>query len=174
MHSNTGSRNPAAIDRVETSMRFNDFLSLPDFESAARRRLPRAVFGFVSGGAEEELSLKENRVAFERIGFLPRGLRGTDQRHAAQQLWGREYRAPFGIAPMGIAGMCRYRADMDLAGAAHASGLPFILSGSSNVPLEEIQKLAPGSWYQGYFPGDTARIDRILQRLQAAAPTCLW
>jgi len=149
-------------------MGFNGFLSLPDFESAARRRLPKAVFGFVAGGAEEELSLQENRAAFTRLGFLPKGLRGTAFRHTRQKLWGREYLAPFGVAPMGIAGMCRYRADMDLACAAQAAGLPFVLSGSSNVPIEEIQRIAPGSWYQGYFPGDTARIERILQRLQSA------
>lgn len=149
-------------------MSFSGFLSLRDFESAARQRLPHAVFGFVAGGSEEEHSLRANRDAFGRIGFLPRGLRGIALRNASRSLWGQTYRAPFGIAPMGIAGMCRYKADLDLACAAHAAGLPFILSGSSNVPLEEIQRLAPGSWYQGYFPGDTDRMERILQRLLAA------
>ena len=149
-------------------MRLSGYLSLADFESAARRRLPRAVYGFVSGGSEQEQSLQENRAAFARLGFLPRGLRGADRRDPGRTLWGRAYQAPFGIAPMGIAGMCRQGADLDLARAAHAAGLPFILSGSSNVPLEDILPQAPGTWYQGYFPGDTARLERILQRLRAA------
>jgi len=149
-------------------MAFSHFHSLDDFESAARRRLPRAVFGFVAGGAEAEHSLRENRAAFTRVGFVPRGLRDVSRRSADVTLWGRSHPLPVGIAPMGIAGMCRHEADLALAQAAHAAGLPFILSGSSNVPLERIQQLAPGTWYQAYFPGDTARMERILQRLQAA------
>ena len=149
-------------------MKLDRYLSLADFERAARQRLPRTVYGFVSGGTEDERTLHANSAAFEQLGFVARGLRNVSQRTTSTELWGEKFAAPIGIAPMGIAAMCRYECDLALAHGAHDAQVPFILSGSSNVPLETIQQQAPGFWYQGYFAGDTERIARIIARLKAA------
>ncbi|MDS1139124.1 alpha-hydroxy acid oxidase [Pusillimonas sp. SM2304] len=149
-------------------MNLTPFLSLADFEAAARRTLPHAVYGYVFGGTEDSLSVKANRAVFDRLGFRPRGLTGVANRSQSVNVWGTEYPSPVGIAPMGVTAICRYRCDMDLAVAARSRGLPYVLSGASNVALEDIQENPGGAWYQGYFPGDKQRLERIVQRLLRA------
>lgn len=149
-------------------MNLTPFLSLADFEAAARRKLPHAVYGYVFGGTEDSLSVKANREVFDRLGFRPRGLTGVANRSQSVNVWGTDYPSPVGIAPMGVTAICRYRCDMELAVAARSRGLPYVLSGASNVALEDIQDNPGGAWYQGYFPGDKQRLERIVQRLLRA------
>ena len=144
------------------------FLSVADYERGARRRLPNCVSGYVAGGTEDEVSLRANRRIFDTYGFLPRGLCDVAKRQTSIELWGQTFSMPVGIAPTGLAAMVAHDGDLMLATAAKAAGVPFIISGASNVPLEEIQKHAPGCWYQAYFPGDIARIGRIADRISAA------
>lgn len=144
------------------------FLSVADFEREAARRLPRLVHAFVAGGVEDEVTLRANRAAFERLMLRPRGFAGVSDIRQEVELWGRCYASPIGIAPMGVTAICRRDCDLELARAARAAGIPFILSGVSTYPLEELERQAPGTWYQGYLPGDTDRLGRILGRLERA------
>lgn len=144
------------------------FLSLADFEAAARRRLPHAVFEYVVGGTEDGLSVRANRACFDALPMRPRGLAGVAGRSQSVSLWGMAYPSPVGIAPMGVTAICRRRCDMALARAARSRGLPYVISGASCVALEEIQADPGGAWYQGYFPGDTQRLQRIIERLKRA------
>ncbi len=144
------------------------FLSVADYEAAACRRLPRCISGFVQGGTEDGRSVRENRRAFDDWVFRPRGLNNVSERNTSTVLWGKEYSMPLGIAPTGLAALVAHDGDLQLARAAKNARVPFIISGSSSVPLEELQAQAPGSWYQAYFPGDRERIARILQRLLSA------
>ncbi|NYT61164.1 alpha-hydroxy-acid oxidizing protein [Alcaligenaceae bacterium] len=150
-------------------MNLDSYFSVADFEAAARRLLPRAVYGYVVGGTEDGLTVNANRQCFDQLMFRPRGLMGVAARSQTVQLWDRSYPSPIGIAPMGITAICRRQCDMELAKAARAKGLPFVLSGVSNTPLETIQAATGGgTWYQGYFPGDTERLERIIDRLRKA------
>ncbi len=143
------------------------FLALDDFATAARRRLPRMLHGFVAGAAETDQSLRDNRAAFAEWGFVPRALRDTAARDAAVALLGEAHAAPFGIAPMGAAAICAWRADIALARAATAAGIPMVTSASSLIPQEEIA--AAGSrWYQAYLPGEEARIAPLVERVARA------
>jgi L-lactate dehydrogenase (cytochrome) len=143
-------------------------LALDDFEPLARRRLPRAIFGYVAGAAETRASLHANRDAFGDWAFVPRVLRNVAGRSQATTLFGREWAAPFGIAPMGIAALSAYDGDRVLARAAAAAGIPFVLSGTSLTRMEDVMGVAPGSWFQAYLPGDTARIDALIERVRRA------
>lgn len=148
-------------------MRLDQFLSVADFERRARAVLPHAVFGYVNGGTEDCLTLEANRAALRGVQFRPKGLVGVAQRSQTVQLWGRTYSHPFGIAPMGVTAMCRYRCESDLAKAAADAGIPFVLSGLSTLPMEQLREAAPGFWYQGYIPGDKEVIRPLMQRLKA-------
>jgi L-lactate dehydrogenase (cytochrome) len=143
-------------------------LSIADYERSAIKRLPRCVAGYVCGGTEDERSLRENRRSFDAYGFVPRGLKDVSARHTRTMLWGTEYAMPLGVAPTGLAGLVAHDCDLLLADAAHRAKVPFVISGSSNVPLEEIQKASPGCWYQAYFPGDRERMARMVARLRHA------
>ncbi|WP_149535533.1 alpha-hydroxy acid oxidase [Siccirubricoccus phaeus] len=144
------------------------FLSLEDFERAAKRHLPRMLYGFVSGAVETDASLRANRAAFQDWAFLPRVLVDVQPRHTEVELFGRRYAAPFGIAPMGASALSAYRGDLVFARTAHAAGIPMILSASSLIRLEEVQEAGPGAWYQAYLPGEPGRIIPLVDRVAAA------
>nr|WP_294864443.1 alpha-hydroxy acid oxidase [uncultured Pseudogulbenkiania sp.] len=143
-------------------------LALDDFEALARQRLPRPIFGYVAGAAEDNASLRDNRAAFGDYGFQTRVLVDVSQRNQSVELFGRRYAAPFGVAPMGISALSAYRGDIVLARAGQAANIPAILSGTSLIPLEEVIEQAPGTWFQAYLPGDPARIDALVQRVARA------
>ena len=142
--------------------------SLDDFEEAARRHLPRPIFGYVNGAAETNRSLRDNREAFGEWGFVPGVLIDVSKRDASVELFGRRHAWPFGIAPMGIAALWAYRGDLVLAAAAAEANIPFIMSGSSLIRLEEVAAQSPGSWFQAYLPGDQAQIDALIERVRLA------
>lgn len=143
-------------------------LSLHDFEARARRVLPRPIFGYVSGAAEDNHSRDDNRNVFDEYGFTTRVLRNVSARVQNVDLFGETFSAPFGIAPMGINALSGYRGDIVLARAAAAAGIASIMSGSSLIPLEDVAAAAPSTWFQAYLPGDWERIDPLLTRIARA------
>ena len=143
-------------------------MALDDLEGRARRFLPRPVFGYIAGAAETNSSLRANRAAFQDWGFVPRVLIDTSRRSQARGVFGQEYAAPFGIAPMGASALAAYRGDLVLARAAAQASIPYIMSASSLIPLEEVAKANPAGWFQAYLPGEPARIIAQMDRVAAA------
>ncbi|KUZ87643.1 2-hydroxy-acid oxidase [Burkholderia ubonensis] len=160
-------RQPAAGAGVSPRA-LRNVLSLHDFEARARRILPRPIFGYVSGAAEDNRTLDDNRAVFDEYGLLTRVLRDVSQRQQTVELFGQRFASPFGIAPMGINALSTYRGDIVLARAAKAAGIVSIMSGSSLIPLEDVAEAAPGTWFQAYIPGDHARISALLERIARA------
>ena len=157
-----------AVRRAETvARRFAKFLALGDFEAAARRHLPYMLYDFIAGGAETNSSIRSNRESFEHYSFIPRVLTDVSKRQHRKTLFGRPYAAPFGIAPMGAGSICAYRSDIVMARAASDRGIPMIVSASSLIPLEEIRRAGPTTWYQAYLPGDPKRIEPLVERVAA-------
>jgi len=143
-------------------------LALDDFEPAARRRLPRPLFGYIAGAVETNASLKDNRAAFGEWAFKPNYLVDVSHRSIETTVLGQRFSAPFGIAPMGISAMMAYRGDLVLARAARDAGIPMIMSGSSLIPMEELHAEYPGAWFQAYLPGEPERIAKLVDRVQRA------
>ena len=143
-------------------------LCLDDFEPHARRMLPKPLFGYIAGASETGASLRGNAASFGRHAFRPRVLADVSKRSQRTHLLGRDYDAPFGIAPMGISALMAYRGDLVLAEAAEAAGIPMIMSGSSLIPLEEVAAAAPSAWFQAYLPGEPDRIDALVDRVAVA------
>jgi L-lactate dehydrogenase (cytochrome) len=154
-----GSAVPRALQR---------YLSLDDFEQTARRRLPKFLYGYISGGAETDAAVADNRRAFEEYGFIPRVLNDVSGREQTTKLFGKTYASPFGIPPMGSAALCAYRGDVVLARAAAAMNVPMCLSASSLITLEDIRRENPAAWYQAYLAGDAARIEPLVDRVADA------
>ena len=150
-----------------------DILCLDDFETAARKRLPRPIFAYYSGGVETNQSLRDNRSAFQELGFVPRALANVAGRSTETSLFGERYSAPFGIAPMGLSALSCYRGDIVLARAAEKAGIPMIMSATSLIRLEEVKQAAPKAWFQAYLPGTTERIEALIDRIAAAGHTNL-
>ncbi len=155
----------APFTGIDSDRRLRNLLSLNDFEAAAKRVLPRPIFGYVAGAAEDNQTLHANNAAFADWAFLPRVLRNVSKRSQSISLFGQSFASPFGIAPMGMAVLSGYQGDIALARAAAAMHIPFVMSGSSLTKLEVVMAAAPGSWFQAYLPGELGRIDALLQRV---------
>src|SRR5688572_10961566 len=142
-----------------------NMLSLDDFERAARRHLPKPVFAYVSGAVEDSLSVRDNRAAFEEIGFVPRVLVDVSGASTECELFGERYAAPFGVAPMGISALSAYRGDLVQAQAARAANIPMIMSATSLIRMEDVCTACPGTWFQAYMPAPPkipALVDRVI------------
>ncbi|QRF58349.1 alpha-hydroxy acid oxidase [Variovorax paradoxus] len=125
--------------------------SIADLRTLARRRLPRAVFDFFDGGAEDERTLVGNGRAFERWQLAPRVLVDVADASSACSLLGAPAGMPAAIAPTGAAGFGWRGADLALARAAARMGLPYTLSSSATAAIETIAEQAPGRlWFQAY------------------------
>lgn len=114
--------------------------------------MPRAIFDFFDGGAEDELTLRSNREAFERIRLLPRVLVNVSAVDSSRELLGRTASVPFAIAPTGAVGFGWPGGDVAIARAAAAAGIPYTLSTSATASIERIAREAPGRlWFQAYI-----------------------
>ena len=148
--------------------RLSQVLCLDDFEAAARKHLPRPVFGYIVEAAETRATLVDNRAAFREWAFLPRVLTDVSGRAQRTTLFGHDYAAPFGIAPMGISALSAYRGDLVLARTAGAADIPMIMSSSSLIPMEALARECPAAWFQAYLPGDPAQITALVERAARA------
>ena len=157
---------PATALNLPAALR--DVLCLDDFEAKARRHLPRPIFGYIAGAAENNRSRDDNRAVFDEYGFTTRTLVDVSRRSQEVELFGVRYSSPFGIAPMGINALSAYRGDLVLARAAQQAGIVSIMSGTSLIPMETVAQAAPKTWFQAYLPGDPARIEALVQRVAQA------
>lgn len=150
-------------------MSLQSAVNVDDLALLARRRLPRVVYDYVAGGAEDEVTLKANRDAFAKMAFRPRILVGGEI-DTTCYLFGQRYESPFMIGPTGLNGLLWPDGDLCLARAAAAAGIGFTLSTASNISLEELARSAPGpkNWFQLYPWGKPALSARLLERAEAA------
>src|SRR3954470_8546069 len=111
-------------------------VSIEDLRQIARRRLPRAIFDFFDGGAEDEGTLRENRAAFERVRLLPKVLVDVSAVDLKTEIFGKTSALPLAIAPTGGIGAGRFGADLMLARAAKAYEIPFTLATPATASIE--------------------------------------
>jgi len=140
-----------------------------DLRDMAKRRLPKWLFEFVDRGTEEEVALRNNREAFERIRFSPRMLVDVSGRKLDTTIYGKEHKMPIGIAPTGAAGMMWYKGELALARAARDAGIPFSLATGSITSMEEIAGEVGGTlWMQLYMWADRKLSHQLVRRASAA------
>ena len=161
---------PATVTRAQSAVprALKRYLALDDFEPTARRLIPKFLYGYISGGAETDASVRDNRKSFDEYGFVPRVLNDVSGRNQTTTLFGKTYASPFGIPPMGSSALCAYRGDIVLTRAAAAANVPMILSASSLITLEDVRRENQQAWYQAYLAGVAERIEPLVDRVAAA------
>ena len=146
-----------------------DCYSIADLRALARRRLPRAVFDFYDGGAEDERTLAGNLDAYGRWRLLPRVLVNVAHATTDCELLGAPAGLPAVIAPTGAAGFGHRGADLALARAAAQRGIPYALSSSATTTIEAIADQAPGRhWFQAYVLRNQPFFWQLVERARAA------
>ena len=142
--------------------------SVADYRRIARRRLPRGVFDYVDGGAEDELTLQRNSEAFGRLEFRPRVLADVGQVDISTSLLGRHLPAPVILAPTGFTRIVTAGGELDVARAAARAGLPYTLSTMATRSVEEVAAVSDGPrWFQVYVWRDRALVKDLLARAAA-------
>jgi (S)-mandelate dehydrogenase len=127
-------------------------LNIDDLRRMSRRRLTKALFEFCDRGSEDEVAMRDNRAALDRIKLLPRVLQDVSARDPGITLFGKKQALPILIGPTGIAGWLWYRAEIAMARAAADAGVPFTLSSTANTPMETVLAEGGGTqWYQLYI-----------------------
>lgn len=127
-------------------------ITIDDLRSAARRRLPKLVFDFIDGGARDERSLSDNRLAFDAWHLVPRVGVDVSQRQLGTTLLGKAIALPLVLAPTGLAGLFHPRGEMLACRAATKAGIPFCLSTNAIASIEAVAEAVPDSarWFQLY------------------------
>ena len=143
-------------------------LALDDFDGEARRRIPRPIYGYISGGVETNASMRANRAVWDELNFIPRSLVDTSARSLATTLMGSHYDLPFGIPPMGGTAMACADGDVALARAAARANIPMVVSGAALTPLERIKQEGKTAWFQAYLPGEEDVIRALVERVERA------
>jgi L-lactate dehydrogenase (cytochrome) len=150
------------------------YVNVEDLRRRARRNLPRAVFDFIDGGAEDEQSLRLNRSAFERITFRPRVFVDVSHIDQRTRVFGQPLDSPIILAPTGLCGMAAARGEILAARAAGRTGVIFTLSTMSAVNIEDTMQSAPGShWFQLYVWRDRELTRSLVDRAAAAGYSAL-
>ena len=144
-------------------------VSIEDLRLKAKRKLPRCIFDFYDGGAEDELTLNANRQSFQNVMLTPRILRGVDKVDTRVDMLGETCGLPIAIAPTGALGYGKHGADLAIAKAAAAKGLIYTLSSSATTSIEHIAREAPGRhWFQAYILKNKDFFYSLINRAQAA------
>ncbi len=150
------------------------FVNISDLRQAARRRLPRMVFDYIDGGADRELTLRENCAAFERVRFRPRSAVATPRCDLRVTVLGRELALPFILAPIGSSRMFFPHGEAAAAREAGRAGTGYILSTLSGCRLEEVKAATEGpAWYQLYLVGGRDVACAAMARARAAGFSAL-
>ncbi|MFM1855598.1 MAG: hypothetical protein RLZ83_907 [Pseudomonadota bacterium] len=143
--------------------------SISDLRAMARSRLPRALFDFFDGGAEDERTLEANANAYAAWRFAPHVLVDVAGASTGCELLGAAAGFPAVIAPTGAAGFGCRGADIGLARAAARLGIPYTLSSSATTAIETIADQAPGRlWFQAYVLRNRDFFWRMIERARVA------
>jgi L-lactate dehydrogenase (cytochrome) len=129
-------------------------VNIADLRRLAERRLPKVIFDYMDGGAEDEITVRENCQSFQDVTFRPRQAVATAPRKLASKVLGAEIAFPALLAPVGYSRMFHPDGEAGAARAAGKAGIGYILSTISGYKLEEVKAATTGPcWFQLYLVG---------------------
>jgi len=140
-----------------------------DYRRLAERKLPRFLFDYVDGGANDESTLASNVADFQKILVQQRVLRDVTNIDTSTLLAGEKASMPLALAPIGMAGLMARRGETQAVRAANAAGVPFTLSTVGICPLVEVAAAASKPfWFQLYMMRDRGAVKDLLERAMSA------
>jgi len=149
-------------------------MNIADLRRAAMRRLPRAVFDYVDGGADAENTLRSNVSVFDEVLFRPRGAVVSPRANLETTVLGQRFSLPFLLAPVGSTRLLFPRGEVEAARAAAAAGTGYILSTLAGTSLEEVKAGSTGTcWYQVYLVGGRDVASAAIERARTVGYSAL-
>ena len=128
-------------------------LTIQDLKQLAKKKTHRAVFDYVEGAAENEVTLRENSIAFKSVRFLPTILNPVGNVDTSTILMGRKITFPLVLAPTGFTRMMHHEGEIAVAKIASENGIPYTLSTLGTTDISELSSNVPSGelWFQLYF-----------------------
>ncbi len=150
-------------------MRLRDCHNFHDFRELARRRLPSPIFDYIDGGADDEITLRQNTASFERCDLVPNVLRGVEALDISVRVMGQKLAMPVYCSPTALQRLFHHQGEKAVAAAAAKYGTMFGVSSLGTVSVEELRKTYPTPQaYQFYFHKDRGLNDAMMQRAKSA------
>jgi lactate 2-monooxygenase len=144
-------------------------VSFDRLEKRARAKMTAEGYAYVAGGAGTEETIRENRAAFERWRIVPRMLRDVARRATGVEVLGTPFSSPFALCPIGVLEMAHPDADVAVARAAAAEGIPFVFSNQASRPMEETARAMGDAphWFQLYWSTHDELVASLVGRAEA-------
>ena len=165
------------LQNLRASMRFRRFemnaalrrlsraACVADLRRISKKRLPRGVFDYIDGAAEDEVAVARNVAAFSQFEFLPRVLRNVANIDTSTMLLGQPLDFPLVLAPTGFTRVAHSQGELACARAADKATIPFTLSTLGTRSIEEVAAVSEGrKWFQVYVWKDRGRVKEMLDR----------
>jgi (S)-mandelate dehydrogenase len=150
-------------------VKIDSALSVADLRKMARRRLPRAIFDFIDGGAEDEVTTRANASAWESLTFVPQALVDVSSRTTAVQIGNVSLSMPLILGPAGLSRIFHPEGEIAIARAAERAKIPYILNPFSSVTIEEARESSSGDlWFETRPMPDEELASSLLRRARAA------
>lgn len=146
--------------------------SISDLRQKAKSKMPKFAFEYLDGGCNDDFNIHKNTSEIRAVELLPEYLKKKVHVSLKTKLFGTQYDAPFGVAPIGLQGLMWPKAPEILAQAAFENNLPFILSTVTTSSIEKIGTITEGkAWFQLYYPAkEVVRKDLINRAADAGYP----
>ena len=152
----------------------SEVVNISDLRRLAQKRAPKAVFDYLDGGADSEITLGENTRAFRDILFRPRQAVAFGECGLGVKVLGREISFPAMLAPVGYSRMMHPGGEVVAARAAGEAGTGYILSTISGHKMENVKAATPGfAWYQLYLVGGRGAAEGAIERARKAGFSAL-
>jgi L-lactate dehydrogenase (cytochrome) len=150
-------------------MRLRDCQNFHDFRELARRRVPGPIFDYIDGGADDEVTLRQNTASFERCDLVPNVLRGVETLDISVRVMGQKLAMPVYCSPTALQRLFHHQGEKAVAAAAAKYGTMFGVSSLGTVSVEALRKTyATPQVYQFYFHKDRGLNDAMMQRAKTA------
>ena len=158
-----------------TARRLEGALTVRDLRTAAQRTTPRAVFDYVDGAAEEEITAARNLAAYRRVTFHPDALRSVADPDPSVDLFGKRLAMPLAFAPTGYTRMMHHHGEAAVATVAEHVGVPYALSTVGSTSIEDVRAAAPHAdlWFQLFLTADEELNESLLSRAADAGYSTL-
>ena len=147
--------------------------NLIEYEAAAKEIIPKPLFDFISGGSEDEVSLRGNREGFDRWRLLPRSLSGVESPSLMTTVLGHQISMPVMVCPMGLQRLAHAAGELASAAAAQRVGTIFTLGVAASVAMEEVAAVAGIWWFQLYLLADRSISLEHVRRAENAGASAI-
>ncbi len=149
-------------------MGLSDCYNIADLRKRARRRLPKAMFGYLDGFAEDGVSGRRNRNSFDRFQLVPRVLVDVADVDVSTSILGQHSEVPIICAPVALPRLFHHQGEIASAQAASDAGIIFTLSTLASIPMEAVASVPGPKWFQLYMYRDKGLVKELVDRAKAS------